>query len=65
MQKLRLYVTASNLLTITGYSGLDPEVSSADDKSSSQNAGKFPTIGLDWGAYPRAKSFTFGLNVEF
>ena len=65
MQKLRLYVTASNLFTITGYSGLDPEVSSADDKSSSQNAGKFPTIGLDWGAYPRAKSFTFGLNVEF
>ena len=65
MQKLRLYVTASNLLTITGYSGLDPEVSSADDKSSSRNSGKFPTIGLDWGAYPRAKSFTFGLNVEF
>ncbi len=65
MQKLRLYVTASNLLTITGYSGLDPEVSSADDKGGKQNSGKFPTIGLDWGAYPRAKSFTFGLNVEF
>ena len=59
IQRLRIYFTGGNLLTLTGYSGLDPEVSANDSK------GAFPTPGLDFGAYPRSKTFTFGLNVEF
>jgi len=47
--RLRLYVTASNLLTITKYSGYDPEVGS----------------GVDYGNYPQSRTFTFGLNANF
>jgi TonB dependent receptor. len=65
IQRLRFYATAGNLFTITGYSGLDPEVNTFSNKSTSANAGKYPTLGLDWGSYPRARTFTFGLNLEF
>ncbi|MFD2162306.1 SusC/RagA family TonB-linked outer membrane protein [Paradesertivirga mongoliensis] len=58
---LYLYGSVYNLLTITGYSGLDPEVSANDNFNSQQ----FPTVGLDYGSYPRARSFVFGLNVNF
>ncbi|WP_321438503.1 TonB-dependent receptor [uncultured Bacteroides sp.] len=65
IQRLRFYATAGNLFTITGYSGLDPEVNTFSNKSTTANAGKYPTLGLDWGTYPRARTFTFGLNLEF
>ncbi|MDR0668211.1 MAG: TonB-dependent receptor [Prevotellaceae bacterium] len=58
---LRLYGTIYNLLTLTGYSGLDPEVST----NTRQGPAQYPTIGLDWGAYPRARSFVIGVNLEF
>jgi TonB-linked SusC/RagA family outer membrane protein len=61
MSRLRIYGAIYNALTITGYKGLDPEVNT----NTSQGSAQYPTIGLDWGAYPRARSFTFGLNVEF
>ena len=48
VKSVRLYVTASNLFTITPYKGYDPEVSS----------------GTDSGAYPASRTFTFGLNVR-
>lgn len=60
MQKVRVYVTGGNLFCLTGYSGLDPEVNADPAKSKS-----YPTLGLDWGAYMRARTFTVGLNVEF
>ena len=47
--RLRVYMTASNLFTITKYSGYDPEVGS----------------GVDYGNYPQSRTFTFGLNVTF
>lgn len=53
---LRLYATASNLLTLTGYSGYDPEVTSV---------GNSITAGTDSGAYPSAKTFNFGVNINF
>jgi TonB-linked SusC/RagA family outer membrane protein len=65
IQRLRVYVTGGNLFTITGYSGLDPEVNTFSNKSTAANSGKFPTLGLDWGSYPRARTFTVGLNLEF
>lgn len=60
MQRARIYATAGNLFCITGYSGRDPEVNA--DSKKNQN---YPTIGGDWGAYPRARTFTFGVNVAF
>lgn len=59
--KLRVFGSIYNALTITSYPGLDPEVNA----NTSQGGAQYPTTGLDWGAYPRARSFTLGLNVEF
>jgi len=57
VQKLRLYFSAQNLFVVTGYDGYDPEVSMA--------ASNPMTPGLDWGAYPRSKVYTFGIDVTF
>jgi TonB-dependent starch-binding outer membrane protein SusC len=61
ISKLRIYGSIYNALTFTKYNGLDPEV----DTNESLNSAQYPTKGLDWGAYPRARSFTLGLNIEF
>ena len=55
--RLQPYVTATNLLTLTNYSGMDPEVNQWGDNGAVQ--------GIDWGTYPHSKTFVFGLNVEF
>lgn len=52
----RVYVSAQNLFTLTGYSGYDPEVSIYNSAL---------TPGLDYLSYPRSRTFTFGLNVSF
>ena len=66
MQRCRIYATGGNLFTITGYSGLDPEVNAAVDRSGAgNNEREFPTLGLDFGSYPRARTFTFGVNIAF
>lgn len=61
ISSLRVYATVYNLLTLTKYSGLDPEVSSNEFINSST----YPTPGIDWGSYPRARSFVLGVNVSF
>ena len=61
INRLRVFGSIYNALTITNYPGLDPEVNT----NTAQGGAQYPTTGLDWGAYPRARSFTFGLNVEF
>lgn len=57
VSKLRVYAQAQNLFCITGYSGYDPEVSMA--------ASNPMTPGLDWGAYPKSRIFTVGLDLQF
>ncbi|OLE64248.1 MAG: hypothetical protein AUG74_13315, partial [Bacteroidetes bacterium 13_1_20CM_4_60_6] len=53
----RVYVTGQNLLTITGYSGFDPDVNSQ---------GGDPRYGLiDIGAYPRSRVWNFGIRATF
>jgi hypothetical protein len=61
MSNFRVYGTIYNVFTLTGYSGLDPEVNS-QEKS---NKSRYPTPGLDWGTYPRARQFVVGLNATF
>ena len=56
VSKLRLYATGSNLFTWTKYSGFDPEVSTM---------GNGLTPGVDFGAYPKSRSFVFGINLAF
>ncbi len=57
VEKLRFYVTGSNLFCLTGYSGMDPEVSTMRDVPY--------TPGVDYSAYPRARQVVFGLNLNF
>ena len=54
--KLRLYVSSQNLLTVTKYKGYDPEVGSRNGTL---------TNGIDYGQYPTARSFQFGLQAGF
>jgi TonB-linked SusC/RagA family outer membrane protein len=55
MNNLRLFVGGQNLFTVTGYSGLDPEIGSSDPK----------LTGIDQGFYPQARTFTIGVNEKF
>lgn len=55
IESLRVYATATNLFTITDYSGFDPEVNIRGGNNLSQ--------GVDFASYPRAKTFTLGLNI--
>jgi TonB-linked SusC/RagA family outer membrane protein len=54
LKDLRIYFSMQNYFTITKYKGFDPEVNMMGGSTSSQN--------IDLGAYPTAKSMTFGLN---
>jgi TonB-linked SusC/RagA family outer membrane protein len=58
---LRIYGTIYNVFTLTGYSGLDPDVNTSQNANSS----RYPTPGLDWGTYPRSRQFVIGLNATF
>ncbi|MCL1932411.1 MAG: TonB-dependent receptor [Candidatus Azobacteroides sp.] len=56
----RLYFTAQNLFTITGYSGTDPEI------GSNGGADNTPWVsGIDVGYYPAARTYLVGLNLTF
>jgi len=57
ISNVRIYVSSQNALTFTKYTGFDPEVSANGQTPYSQ--------GVDYGAYPNAKSFLVGLNVTF
>ena len=56
----RLYVTAQNLFTITGYSGMDPEVGTSTDEENYQWGG-----GVDLGFYPSSRTYLIGVNLKF
>ena len=59
ISNLRVYGSIYNVFTITGYSGLDAEVNTNTSTSD------YPKWGLDWGTYPRARSFVLGVNISF
>ena len=55
--RIQPYFTASNLVTFTHYSGMDPEVNQWGNSGAVQ--------GIDWGTYPHCKSYVFGVNIDF
>jgi iron complex outermembrane receptor protein len=59
ISKLRASVTAQNLFVITDYSGLDPEV------NVDKNIDGVPSLGIDYTAYPRARTISFGISATF
>ena len=54
LNTLRLYVTGTNLLMLTKYTGFDPEIS-----------GSALGLGIDKGVYPQPRTVTFGVSVGF
>ncbi len=57
MSNLRLYVSGSNLWTLTDYTGYDPEANTFGQSTT--------LVGLDIGGYPQAKIFQVGLSASF
>jgi len=57
--KARLYVTGNNLLVFTDYTGFDPEV------SVDANENDVPSMGIDYTSYPKPRTFTLGVNIQF
>ncbi|PKA97409.1 TonB-linked SusC/RagA family outer membrane protein [Flavobacteriaceae bacterium MAR_2009_75] len=55
--KARIFVSGQNLLTITDYSGFDPEVNNRGQNNLNR--------GDDYDAYPRSRTLTLGVNLEF
>ncbi|OJU52394.1 MAG: hypothetical protein BGN96_17735 [Bacteroidales bacterium 45-6] len=62
ISKLRVFLTFQNLITITKYSGFDPEVSLYGRSGSSE---KNIAPGIDYGTYPQSRDFIIGLNITF
>jgi len=57
IERCRVYVQATNLFTITKYSGLDPEI-----RNTEANADR--GMGIDEGSYPTSRIFMIGLNIN-
>lgn len=59
VKKFRVYATGNNLLLITNYKGFDPEIN-----SDASNNG-VPSLGVDYSSFPKSRTFTFGVNLQF
>lgn len=58
LEKIRFYLTGENLFCITGYSGIDPEVSLPDNVLEGPGIDRF-------NSYPRPRTFSLGVNIAF
>ncbi|MEI6753624.1 MAG: TonB-dependent receptor [Paludibacter sp.] len=56
LKDFRISFSAQNLLTLTRYSGFDPEVSSYNSVL---------TPGFDWSAYPKGRTYALGIDMKF
>ena len=54
ISNFRLFIAAENLLTFTKYHGFDPEIASGGT-----------SLGIDYGVYPQARTYTAGVNISF
>jgi hypothetical protein len=57
MSNLSFYISATNLLTFTNYTGYDPEANTFGQNTT--------IVGIDQGGYPQAKTFQFGVSATF
>jgi len=65
IDRLRVYVQATNLFTITKYKGLDPELQSDSGNNGGANGGYYLGYGIDQGNYPHTAAYIFGVNLNF
>ncbi|WP_374951040.1 SusC/RagA family TonB-linked outer membrane protein [Mucilaginibacter sp.] len=61
LSSVRFFVSAQNVFTVTKYTGIDPEM-----YTNSNSAGDgVRAVGIDFGTYPSARTFTIGFNANF
>ncbi|MDE3251070.1 MAG: hypothetical protein KGO82_20560, partial [Bacteroidota bacterium] len=58
IDRIRIYVQAANLFTVTKYNGLDPELQSS-------NVNYTQSFSVDQGNYPHTRAYLIGINVGF
>jgi TonB-linked SusC/RagA family outer membrane protein len=61
MNSVRLYTTVQNLYTFTNYIGYNPDVNVYGNTNNTNN--ELRQMGVDYSAYPLARTFTFGVNI--
>ena len=61
LPQLRLYVSAQNLFTFTGYKGMDPEIGTNDSYREDNPWAR----GIDLGSYPSPRTYMVGVNIKF
>ena len=61
LSSIRFFISAQNIFTITRYTGLDPE-QYANNNSLGDGV---RAVGIDWGTYPAARTYTFGVSANF
>lgn len=65
IREWRVYVSAQNLLTITRYSGLDPEIQANTNDTRGFDISSDLAVGIDWGTVPAPRIFLIGMNLNF
>lgn len=74
MSNMRIFLTGQNLITLTKYTGYNPDISSANGGRAGRNGGFYgfrPDVnpllgrGVDQRAYPNARSFIVGIQAQF
>ena len=63
LSKLRIYIAAENLFTITGYKGYDPEISTVNGDNNANDT--IFNRGIDTGQIPQPRTFLFGIQAGF
>jgi hypothetical protein len=62
---LRLYMTVQNALTITKYTGLDPEIQANTNDTRGLGISSDLSVGIDWGTVPAPRFWTAGVQLQF
>ena len=63
LRTMKVYASAQNLLTLTNYTGYDPEINTRGGGTTGGNTDL--RLGLDLSSYPAARTVTFGINLGF
>jgi len=63
ISSVRIFASAQNVFTVTKYTGLDPEMTTSANAATTGDGVR--AVGIDWGTYPSARTFTVGANFNF
>jgi TonB-linked SusC/RagA family outer membrane protein len=61
VNSFRIYIAAQNLLTISKYIGMEPELTTSANDPGEQDLAS----GIDWGTYPSSRTYMVGINFSF